>query len=73
VLECRARLTGVRPHFEHPFATKDLPLHCKPTALVVVEQDSLLANQFAQDRVLGAKVVNRFLLPTIDPTGKNCQ
>jgi hypothetical protein len=39
--------------------------------LIIVEQDSLLAQLFFKDLILDSQVVDRFLLLPIDPTSEN--
>ena len=48
-------------------ATENLALDCQSTSLVVVEQDAFRAVRFPEHPVLGAKVLDRFLLLSVDP------
>ena len=48
-------------------ATENLALNCQSTSLVVVEQDAFRAVRFPKNPVLGAKVFDSFLLPSVDP------
>ena len=50
-----------------------LAFDCPSMTLPVVSQDSLLAELLFENGILGAKVLNDFLLLSIDPTGKNDQ
>ena len=43
------------------------------TSLLIGQQDSFLAELLFENGVLGTKVLNDFLLLSIDPTGKNDQ
>ena len=52
-------------------ATEDLALNCQSTSLVVVEQDAFRAVRFPKNPVLGAKVLDRFLLLSVDPASDN--
>jgi hypothetical protein len=42
-------------------------LNRKPSTLVISEQNPLLAELFSEDLILGAKILDSFLLPAIDP------
>ena len=51
--------------------TQDFTTDGKPASLIIVEQDSLLAQLFFQDLILDSQVVDRFLLLPIDPASEN--
>ncbi len=48
-------------------AAKDLGFDSQPSALVVVEEDAMVAELFAEDLVFSAQVVDDLLLLAIDP------
>ena len=48
-------------------ATEILALNCQSASLVVVEQDAFRAVCFPKNAVLGAKVLDGFLLLSVDP------
>ncbi len=54
-------------------ATENLAFDCQTTSLIIGQQDPFLAELLFENGVLGAKVLNDFLLLSIDPTGKKDQ
>jgi hypothetical protein len=55
---------------EH-FPPEDLTFYSQPSALVVVEGDSLLSELLFEDSIFGQEVLDSVLLPAIDPAGKD--
>ena len=51
-------------------ATQNLTLHSEPSALVVVEHDSLFAKLLPQNLIFCAEIINRSLLLAVHDTGK---
>ena len=58
--------------FEQGLSPKGFTLHGEPSPLVVVEQDPALAKLLPEYTILGLKILDDFLLFTINPTGE-CQ
>ena len=56
-----------RADFFEPFASEDLTLDGQPSPLIVVEQNSLLAELLYQHLVFGSQVLDCRLLLPIDP------
>ncbi len=57
--------------FVESFATEDLTLNGQTSTLVVIEQDSTLAEVFSQHLVLSQQILDRVLLVSVDPTGQD--
>ncbi len=57
--------------FVESFATEDLTLNGQTSTLVVVEQDSTLAEFFSQHLILSQQILDRVLLVSVDPTGQD--
>ena len=62
-----------RAEFLQPFAAEDLTLQRESSTLVIVQQDSLLAELFLEHLILGSQILDHFLLLAIDPAGENHQ
>ena len=57
-----------RADFFQSLATKNLALEGQSTPLIVVEQDAFSAVFLLEHVVLGAEIVDHFLLLAVDPT-----
>ena len=57
--------------FVESFATEDLALNGQTSTLVVIEQDSTLAEVFSQHLILSQQILDRVLLVSVDPTGQD--
>ena len=53
------------------FATEDLAFGAKPSTLIVIQQNPLLAELLLKYLILGSQIFDDFLLLTIHPTGEN--
>ncbi len=53
------------------FATEDPTLNGQTSTLVVIEQDSTLAEVFSQHLILSQQILDRVLLVSVDPTGQD--
>ena len=79
-LRVRASEKGVKKALGADFERKEFPAKdflvylssdCQPTSLVVIEQDTFLSKLLIEDLIFGSKVLDHFLLLTVDPTGED--
>ncbi len=57
--------------FVESFATEDLAFDGQASTLVVVEQDSTLAEVFSQHLVLSQQILDRVVLVSVNPAGQD--
>ena len=60
-------------HYTQSSQPEDLPFDGQPPSLVIVEQESLLADDLAQHLVLGSEILHRLLLTPVDLSGNSDQ
>ena len=60
-----------RADLSQQFPAEHLFLHGQAAALIVIEQDTLLAHFLSEHLVFGPKICYDLMLLTIDPAGKN--
>ncbi len=69
----RIRRAAERANLLEHFAAENLALDCKASPLVIVEEDTFLAELLLEDLVLRDQVFDDALLLTIDPPGQGEQ
>ena len=62
-----------RSNFQTKTVVEDLTLNGQTSTLVVIEQDSTLAEVFSQHLILSQQILDRVLLVSVDPTGQDEQ
>jgi len=65
------RFAGPNAPFSQDLTAQHLAFDAQALALVIVQQDSPLAELLLQNLFLGAKVLDDRLLAPVDPAGKN--